>query len=125
MHDSRKHPRFEENVTITFEDATDIDNVGQGMDEVPCWLTDISEGGARIRVNRYIPAGTPLLLHLVLEHEDEEEDDCYLQLHAVTRWHESADSDPPFDIGLEFQELQEDDRAALADYIAKRLTRVS
>jgi hypothetical protein len=123
MREQRKQPRFEDDVVVTFENATDRESVGRGLDEMPCILTEISEGGARIRVTRRLPPGTPLLLHLVLE--SEEDDDVYLRLHAETRWSPAPDSDPPHHIGLEFSPLDEADRAALRLYIRKKLAEVA
>ncbi len=123
MHDQRKQPRVEENVTITFENATDAASVGRGLDEMPCLLTEISEGGARIRVHKALPVGTPLLLHVLLENEeDDEAEETYLRLHAETRWHPDADLEPPYEIGLEFDALDDETLAALREYIARKVT---
>lgn len=125
MHDQRKQPRVEENVTITFENATDSDAVGRGLDEMPCLLTEISEGGARIRVHKALPIGTPLLLHVLFDAEEDEDDDAeetYLRLRAETRWNPATDLEPPYDIGLEFADLDDATLAALRDYIARKVT---
>ena len=121
MREQRRHPRFHENVVISFENATDRDAVGKGLDEMPCVLTELSEGGARIRTAKPVPVGTPLLLHLVLEGEEEDVD---LAFGATARWTSPPDIEPPHEIGLEFAELEEDDVEALRSYIAEKLAEV-
>lgn len=124
MHDNRKEPRFEENVIISFENATDEETLGSGIDEMPCLLTELSEGGARVRVPRPFAVGTPLLLHLVLEHDETEDeeaaDDVYLQIHAETRWAPDTSTEPPFEIGLSFAPMPDSDLDVLRDYIAQK-----
>ena len=120
-HENRKEPRFEENVIISFENATDEETLGSGIDEMPCLLTELSEGGARVRVPQAFPIGTPLLLHLVLEDDENTDDeDIYLQIHAETRWSPDPSEEPPHEIGLSFAPMQTDDLELLREYIARK-----
>src|SRR5262245_13636320 len=123
MREKRKQPRFAENVVVSFENATDVEAVGRGIDEMPCVLTEISEGGGRIRVMVPMPSGTPLLLHLLLDLADE--DEVYLRLHARTRWQPDRVAEPPYDIGLEFTDIPQEQLAVLRRYISQKVAWVA
>jgi c-di-GMP-binding flagellar brake protein YcgR len=118
MPENRKHPRVEEVAVITYEDISYGEELSDRLNEQPCWLRDVSEGGALLEVNNEVQAYTPILLHFNLECLDG--DEAYLRVRGEVRWVTDTDGGPPYRVGVEFMEMDEDALETLRRFIAER-----
>ena len=80
-------------------------------------LHDISEGGAFIETAELLDSGTPLKLEI-----DPGNGQASLQLDAVVRWgRELPNMDGPTGIGVEFENIEDGDFAALGRLVERAL----
>jgi len=80
-------------------------------------LHDVSEGGAFIETSEILEPGTTLKLEL-----DPGSGDAPLQLDAVVRWvREIGNMDGPAGVGVEFENLEDGDFAALERIVDRAL----
>ncbi len=121
MEDKRRHPRHPETVVTTYEIPSFEPN-NLMFRERPCWLREVSEGGAMIETDRAIDPKTAIILTITLEGGDGA--DQNLMVRGETRWSRHTDDENVFHIGIEFSILSSDDRRFIRDYVATRLTPV-
>jgi len=117
--DKRRHPRFRDTVMITYEDVSD-GHEPETLHELPCWLTEISEGGAMLQSPKPIAAGTTLVLHVNLPATDLRE--AYLQIRGTARWDREIAEGGPWCVGVQFESLSDADLTALKRYVEERFT---
>ncbi len=118
----RRHPRFRDTVMITYEDVSSGQDCDV-MNELPCWLKEISEGGAMLQSPKQIPSGTRLVLHVNLLTEDGRE--VYLKVDGQARWDKQASDGGPWYIGVQFEPLGDEETGLLKHYIETRFSSVS
>lgn len=83
-------------------------------------LHDVSEGGAFVETSEPLVPGTPLKLEI-----DPGDGKPPLQVDAVVRWNrEIANMDGPAGVGVEFQNLEDDDFAILESIVDRALEAV-
>lgn len=116
----RRHPRFRDTVMITFETVPGEDSTGDMLNEVPCWLKELSEGGAMLQAPKEIAPGTPLILHVTLPVDGG--GDQYLEIRGEVRWQKQASAGGPWFIGVQFRRVSDEDREALKRYIELRFS---
>lgn len=119
----RRHPRFRDTVMITFETVPGEDSAGDMLNEIPCWLKELSEGGAMLQTPKEIAPSTPLLLHVNLPLDGGGEQ--YLEIRGEVRWQKEASKGGPWFIGVQFRRVSDADRAALKSYIELRFSKPS
>lgn len=122
MHENRKHPRFRDTVMITYETVSDGAEPDI-LNELPCWLKELSEGGAMLQASKQLPIGARLLLHVMLPTQDS--GDCYLKIHGEIRWENAVAEDGPWYFGVKFDALGEEDLGHLRQYIELRFSSTS
>jgi hypothetical protein len=116
--DHRKHPRVEEKAIITVEEVPIGEDFSDRLNELPCWLEDLSEYGARLRVPSRIAPYASVVVHLSLD--GPEGGDVYLRAAGECRWVEGGENGAPFTIGVEFLELGDRDLETLRTILVRR-----
>ncbi len=114
MKEERRHPRFEQEVVISFEPTVPQGAKPTGLLDMPAWLLGLSEGGAMIRTERYIPVPTPLSIQLSIGSEGSNRT---MSVDGIVRWAKSADEGHPFNLGIEFLRVDPDDLNILREYL--------
>ena len=121
-HDRRKHPRNPEKLVTTYEVPTLNDRRDLRLAERPCWLREVSEGGACIETEQEIGPRTAIILHITRTREGQE--DRYLSLRGETRWMQPLRGGRPYRVGIEFKIVSTEDRAFLRDYVSQHVALV-
>lgn len=116
--DKRRHPRHSETVVTTYE-IPSFEPSSLTLSERPCWLREVSEGGAMIETDRTIDPKTAIILTITLEGGDGA--DQNLMIRGETRWCRPTGDERVFHVGIEFSILSMDDRRIIRDYVANRL----
>jgi len=121
MNDKRRHPRFRDTVMITYESLAGDGEAdrGRGLNELPCWLKEMSEGGAMLQAPKPIASGTRLLLHVMLPTDDADE---MLEIRGEARWEKACAAKGPWYVGVQFDALPERQLAVLRRYIELRFS---
>jgi len=119
MNEQRRHPRVEQVAVVTYEDLSGGEEGSDRLNEMPCWLKDLSEGGALLQVESKLAPRTPLVLHFTLE--DAGGGDTYLRVPGETRWLRAQDGGgPPFRVGVRFGDLSPEHRLVLREFLARK-----
>ena len=114
MKELRRHPRFAQEVVVSFEPADPSAKRDAGLADMPGWLLGLSEGGALLRTERFIPVDTPLNLQLTI---GTPEASHIMNAGGAVRWVKSVEFGHPFDMGVEFTRIDEEDVLKLRDYL--------
>jgi len=116
--DRRKHPRFVEELVTTYQTAAVGEDAELGFRERPCWLRDLSEGGALLLTERPLGDRTPILLQVAVPGDDGR--DVPIEIRAETCWSSGVEGDALHRVGVRFTALATRAAAVLRRYLAKR-----
>ncbi len=122
MRDKRRFRRFDETVVTTYEIPKLEDTRDLRLRERPCWLREISEGGALLETTRKIPVRSPIILHITVTTETG--DDVYMSVRGETRWLRGVEKGNVYNVGVEFKIMSDADSELLRAYISKRVANV-
>ena len=118
MQDKRRHPRHPETIVTTYE-TPDFQPKDLQFKERPCWLREVSEGGAMIETDREVATKTAIILTITLEGGDG--DDRHIMVRGETRWCRPTDDPHVFHVGVEFSILSQEHRDFIRDYVSTHL----
>ncbi len=119
MNDKRRHPRFRDTVMITYESIAGDEDRGEALSELPCWLKEMSEGGAMLQAPKPIARGSRLLLHVMLPTEKSDE---MIEIRGEVRWEKACAPEGPWYVGVQFDALPESHLSVLRRYIELRFS---
>src|SRR5579862_2218174 len=104
--DLRKHLRFQiDDASTSFSIKGISTSVGSGRVSRGRAAINLSEGGAMLLVCEALPVGTPILVRIEMEGQED-----FIEAKAVVRWCEQdGRNDKDFHAGIQFDDLSEAD----------------